>query len=796
MFTNNPQKITNHQILKNGASDHLILKYTRTSKNKIFFPKYTMNRDFSKICWTQMKAEVKNDPRLSLAELSDNPNTIADNLIALINQHLDRQQPIKRIQTSKKLPPFATQETKNEILKRDNALKKSRLTQNDDDIRQYKNSRNRVHKMLSKDKKLSIKNKIEQVKNNPRQQWNIIKSNLGWTKNLSPNVISQNGETVTEPRGIAQAINVAHIGRNAKLHRQIPKTNTDPLKNYRKLTQGKNLNFSIKNVSMTELRQLLKKTKPTPSTGDDGISLKTLKNLLPTIEKALLNLVNTTIGTATYPTTLKIAKIVPLLKQGKSPTDPLSYRGINLLPSIGKIIDKLISIQLVRHLSLNNLLIHNHNGAIKGRSTVSAIVTLLDDWVYDLEDGKNLAMLILDQSAAYDLISHPILIKKLRILGLDPHAIGYFTSYLENRSQKVVVDTFKSEEMFIGPLSVCQGSTLSGLLYLIYTLDLPLTNHNEVHKLPDDDKCKLPKTTTFVDDSTIKITLNDDHDQHNKQIKDTLDQLYDYMNANKLVLNQSKSKILIISNDNTIRDKISIQIPGMIKPIKPTRTFTYLGIPIHDNTKWNYFIQDSPDSLIKGLTTRINAIRKLRNIMDTKLTKIIVNGIFMSKMLYGAPLWVGAPNYLVKKVQKLQLDAARLTLGTQAQRWSTKKLLNEMNWLPVKKLIEKAAIKLIHSMIHEKEPPMMEHRLRQKHCRPNANMTRMTGPKKLGPKPNQVGRTNITKYHFRSAAYRIYAQLPDEITSIASSQRFMSWVKKFLSNPKNPKNIPKTKNQK
>ena len=104
-----------------------------------------------------MKAEVKNYPRLSLAENSDNPEIIANSLISVINHHLDNQQPAKRIQTSKKIPPFATQETKNEIKKRDQALKKSYQTKNDEDIREYKNTKNRVHKMLTRDKKCQLK---------------------------------------------------------------------------------------------------------------------------------------------------------------------------------------------------------------------------------------------------------------------------------------------------------------------------------------------------------------------------------------------------------------------------------------------------------------------------------------------------------------------------------------------------------------------------------------------------------------------------------------------------------------
>ena len=541
---------------------------------------------------------------------------------------------------------------------------------------------------------------------------------------------------------------------------------------------------------MHQLRQVLREMKPTPSTGVDGISVKTLKNLLSTIEKAILNLVNTTIGTTQYPKILKIAKIVPLLKQGKPPNDPLSFRGINLLPSIGKVIDRIMSIQIVRHLNLNKLLLHNHFGAIKGRSTTAAIVTMLDDWVYNMENGEDLAILIFDQSAAYDLISHKILIKKLRILGFDNHAAAYFENYLQNRSQKVLVDTFESEEMYIGPLSVCQGSTLSGLLYLIYTLDLPLLHHTENHSLEEYENCKNPKTTTFVDDSAVKISLSQNQNQHNEQIKRTLDEIYDYMNANKLVLNQSKSKILIISQNPAIRQKISINVPGRNEPLIPSRSFTYLGIPIQDTARWNYFIQESPESLIKGLKNRINAVKKLRNLMTTKLTKTIINGVFMSKLLYGAPLWVGAPRYLVKQVQKLQLDAARLTLGTESIRWSTSKLLKNMKWLPVKSLIEKAAIKMLHSMIHMDEPPMMAYRIIKKHQIPDQHTTRMSGPGKLGSKPPKIGKTNLTKYQFRAAAYRIYAQLPTEITDIKNTKRFMHWVKKFMTNPKN---IPKTK---
>ena len=142
------------------------------------------------------------------------------------------------------------------------------------------------------------------------------------------------------------------MAKNIKLHREIPKSNLDPIIK-KKITQDKNLEFTIRNISMKQMRDQINQMKATPSTGIDDLSLKTLKNLQPTIDQALLNIINTTFGTAKYPNCLKTAKVIPLLKEGKPPTDPLSYRGVNILPAIGKIIDSMIKNQITQHLETN-----------------------------------------------------------------------------------------------------------------------------------------------------------------------------------------------------------------------------------------------------------------------------------------------------------------------------------------------------------------------------------------------------------------------------------------------------------
>ena len=97
--------------------------------------------------------------------------------------------------------------------------------------------------------------------------------------------------------------------------------------------------------------------------------MKTLKSIQKPIEPAILNLVNTCIQMQTYPENLKCSKALPLLKQDKNPDSPLSYRLINILPSIGKFLDKVIGIQVIKYLNDNQIIPHSHHGGRPHRST-------------------------------------------------------------------------------------------------------------------------------------------------------------------------------------------------------------------------------------------------------------------------------------------------------------------------------------------------------------------------------------------------------------------------------------------
>ena len=509
--------------------------------------------------------------------------------------------------------------------------------------------------------------------------------------------------------------------------------------------------------------------KASTSTATDNLSMKTIKNLYKVLQLPILNLINSTIATSIYPNNLKLSKIVPLLKKNKPQNEVGSYRAINLLPTLSKIIDKSLNKQLLKFLIENNLIPHEHHGGINGNSTITAIATMLDMWSEAVEKGDELAIIILDQTAAYDIISHEILVKKMELLGFTQHTLELFKSYLKNRSQKVMVDGTTSEELFSGPTSVIQGSVMSCTMFLLYTLDLPYLFTETITKIEDYVTNKTPKPITFIDDVTVPVFLeNDATDQ--EMLNSKMDTIEVYMKSNLLQLNRDKTQLIILSERAHPNENLFLRAHP--KNVHPTKTFTYLGIEIEDTLKWNSFLDTSKNNIVNQLKKRLVALRHLKKFADLKIMKQYANGIFHSKVMYGAELWGGAPLYLKKRIQSLMSEAARIVLGLKlTDRWSTFKLMKEMNWLNLENLLTLSACRIIHQIIHKKRPVILAHKMSPKWSVGDI-ITRLSGPKKLGPRPKTVGRTKLTKYHFRAQAYTEWPKIHENIQKIKKPKTF------------------------
>ena len=129
--------------------------------------------------------------------------------------------------------------------------------------------------------------------------------------------------------------------------------------------------------------------------------------------------------------------------------------------------------QIIEHFITNDLFHGNHHGGLPHHSTTTALVQLQDMFLQAAKSKKLTGALLLDQSAAYDLLDHSILLKKLKVYNFDQNSINWFKSYLSDRSQSVQVETKQSPLQDLGDHAAPQGSVLGGILFIINENDFP-----------------------------------------------------------------------------------------------------------------------------------------------------------------------------------------------------------------------------------------------------------------------------------------------------------------------------------
>jgi hypothetical protein len=166
---------------------------------------------------------------------------------------------------------------------------------------------------------------------------------------------------------------------------------------------------------------------------------------------------------------LKISRTVPLFKNENTELCD-NYRPISLLSFLSKIIEKIISIQLVNHLELNKLLYEQQYGFQKNKSTENNL-THVTNFICNAWNEKNFCVgLFLDLRKAFDVCSHEILFKKLEKYGIKCKTHEWFNSYLKSKQIVDIDGNLSTPKTF--NISVIQGSILGPILFLIYINNL------------------------------------------------------------------------------------------------------------------------------------------------------------------------------------------------------------------------------------------------------------------------------------------------------------------------------------
>ena len=238
-------------------------------------------------------------------------------------------------------------------------------------------------------------------------------------------------------------------------------------------------------VTTEDIKRIIKSFK-NKAPGKSGINKMVLIHLP---EEAYINyatILNYTLSLGYFPLIFKEGIIILILKPGKDPTKPSSYRPITLLEIPGKILERIVNERIQGYAERNSKYHPNQFGFRKGRGTETAIMKIYETVALNQRDQGQCNLICRDIEKAFDKVWHGGMKFKIHNLGLPSILVRTASSFLDDRTAKVKYKGQLSGNIIIRS-GVPQGSILSPTLFVLYTADLPRAGQGGLDVLFADD---------------------------------------------------------------------------------------------------------------------------------------------------------------------------------------------------------------------------------------------------------------------------------------------------------------------
>ena len=377
--------------------------------------------------------------------------------------------------------------------------------------------------------------------------------------------------------------------------------------------------FYIKPFEAQEVFNCILSLKPKRSTDHYEMSNWFLKIINPVVVPYLYILFNRILEEENIPASLKIAKVIPLHKNGTK-DEETNYRPIALTPVLSKIFEKLLARNIRDFLKKFNILNVEKYGFREKRSTVDAILKLVES----IRLSPNFQATFFDLAKAFDTVDHNILILKLEKLGFRGPINRILTSYLTGREQYVEFNqsTSSSSPVFCG---VPQGSVLGPLLFLIYINDLPTLQTKS-------------KIVLFADDTALSGKLGVD-------TAEDFEKISNWVTLNSLSLNKTKTKTLIFDTAAGAN-----QAKQFVPNSQVVTSAKYLGLEIDHKLSF----KEHANQLLKKTAKNVPLLYQLKKFLPSSALLRAYKSFIQPIYQYGILVYGTADKKVMEKIENQQ----------------------------------------------------------------------------------------------------------------------------------------------
>ena len=579
-----------------------------------------MNYRNENISWSNVNENIKEIPWKKLFEGKD-VKICTDIFISQISQICYKYIPHKKPPTGSKIP-----RERKKLLNRLKMLKRSKNRKSNSNVKK-KEVEEKIEEternIIEHRKRERYENEmkiIENIKSNPKLLFKHVKKSKNNENRVGP--FKNGNEYIYEAKTICNTLTEQYNSQFSK-----KSENEKEINMFENILEDDLVDI---NIEEKDIRDAIDKLNTNSAQGPDGVPAILMIKTRDTIAVPLKIILRKSLDEGKIPDIFKLAYVTPIYKGG-SKFKPENYRPVSLTSHIVKVFERVLKVEIIKHLTEHKLLNQGQHGFVPGRSTQSQLLQHYCDIYEALAEGVRIDTVYLDFAKAFDKVDHTILLEKIAKHKIKGKIGRWILEFLSNRKYKVIANGESSElqEVISG---VPQGTVLAAILFVIMIADI--------------DEVEKSIVRSFADDTRTSIKIRTEADK--EILQRDLEKIYKWAKDNLMEFNESKFEQM------THGESDNISIESYKTPteniIRPSNIVKDLGIIASDNLGFKEHIDGviTSSKIMIGLLLRTFSIRQEIPMMR------LFNSYIRSKLEYCCLVWSPSQQSDINKLERIQ----------------------------------------------------------------------------------------------------------------------------------------------
>ena len=643
----NMQNVTNKGVIDCNFSDHMLTFFEiKTQVNKQMSNKITF-RSLKNIDLDKFNQDLQQIPFFLIYDMDnidDKCSFFTNSILTLFDLHA----PIQTVSKSKhSFSPWITDNIKLMQKLRDKALQKYRLYKTPEKFNYYKQLRNLTTAAIRSEKRAYFNYKFQN--SSVKEKWKEL-------NRLRPKKKTDIPENFKDVNKMNQYFIDSTKDQN--------NINIETLNFYKSnIKENVNNRLIFRPVESMDILKIVTNIK-TKAYGADLLNITLIDLCFLHVSENLTHIINQCIAKSYFPTSWKMALVTPLPKVN-NPVEYCHFRSISILPTLSKVLEKVLQNQIQDFVEENNVLPPKQSGFRPGCSCATANADVVDDIFRARDDNKLCALVLLDYSKAFDYINHEMLIAILHFCGFSESASKIISSFLTDRVQQVKINKIMSSALLVTK-GVPQGSILGPILFSLYTSNFyKCLRECNYHLYADDTQIYLP--FSFDEAHLAESNINSD-----------LKSLLKISTDHSLKINPQKSSVLLFGKKHEIEE---LKNTITIKVGQETLAFQNRGKSLGLILDTELRFKEHTSYILRKAYCALKAIYPHRHYLAGDVKKLLCDTLVLSHFnhcdnVYG-PCLDGVD---MGRIQKMQNNCLRLIYGIRRRQRISHKL-KDCKWL-------------------------------------------------------------------------------------------------------------------